>query len=369
MAVHNVTGLGLTSRPCIAAHPYMADTRQPQPTMLHVLTRQETPSIAVGGITPSLKPFARFEAGIPRLLASFDPTKERLACATDPFERVLGCLGWKWCRFFTAYHGQILTLLGIAHTHPLTLPRGTPLFQRSVVQQAMGFTVFLKRHRLRWRGIQAIGGTTIDSFHTIKYNLVMETRQPLKTMYHCVYNLNFHLVLVTKYRRKCSTSAMRDHLTGTFTALLDKWGGILLECNGEGDHMHLLIELPPTVCMATFVNNLKTVSSRRLRRDYGAALSRWYRRPVLWSRSYCVLNCGGAPLSVLRQYIEQQGNGASNGGTLATPPAPRGARSSWSTASDLGRPLTRLTSRFSAIRLAAACTVRSGPCSRPDASW
>ena len=135
----------------------------------------------------------------------------------------------------------------------------------------------------------------------------METKQSLKTLYHCVYNLHFHLVLVTKYRRKCLTPPMREHLQGTFAALLAKWGGTLVECNGDADHMHLLIELPPTVLVSTCVNNLKTVSSRLLRRDYGPALARWYRQPVLWSRSYCVLSCGGAPLSVLRQYIEQQG--------------------------------------------------------------
>jgi putative transposase len=139
----------------------------------------------------------------------------------------------------------------------------------------------------------------------------METKQPLTTLYHCVYNLNFHLVLVTKYRRKCLTVAMREHLKGTFTSLLGKWGGTLMECNGEADHMHLLIELPPTVLLSTFVNNVKTVSSRLLRKTYARELARWYRQPVLWSRSYCVLSCGGAPLSVLRQYIEQQGNGAS----------------------------------------------------------
>ena len=135
----------------------------------------------------------------------------------------------------------------------------------------------------------------------------METKQQLKVLYHCVYNLHFHLVLVTKYRRKCLTPPMRAHLQSTFAALLEKWGGTLVECNGEADHMHLLLELPPTVLVSTCVNNLKTVSSRLLRKAYGPELTRWYRQPVLWSRSYCVLSCGGAPLSVLRQYIEQQG--------------------------------------------------------------
>jgi putative transposase len=104
---------------------------------------------------------------------------------------------------------------------------------------------------------------------------------------------------------------MRTHLQDTFATLLKKWGGTLVECNGEADHMHLLLELPPTVLLARFVNNLKTVSSRLLRKAYGPELAKWYRQPVLWSRSYCILSCGGAPLNVLRQYIEQQGNDAS----------------------------------------------------------
>ena len=76
----------------------------------------------------------------------------------------------------------------------------------------MGFPLRLKRGLLRRCGIEAIRGTAVDSFHAFKYNLVMETKQPLKTLYHCVYNLHFHLVVVTKYRRKCLTPAMRTHL-------------------------------------------------------------------------------------------------------------------------------------------------------------
>jgi putative transposase len=110
-----------------------------------------------------------------------------------------------------------------------------------------------------------------------------------------------------KYRRKCLTPAMRATLKDRCAAHLGTWGGTLIECNGEADHLHLLIELPPTVQLSIFVNNLKTVTSRLLRKTYQEKLSRWYRQPVLWSRSYCVLTCGGAPLSILRQHIEQQG--------------------------------------------------------------
>jgi len=134
----------------------------------------------------------------------------------------------------------------------------------------------------------------------------MSPRQELKTLYHCVYNLQYHLVLVTKYRRKCITAPLLARLKEILAATTAKWGGELIECNGEADHVHLLISLSPTVQLSIFVNNVKTVSSRLIRKDFGRELARWYRQPVFWSRSYCIISCGGAPLSVLRQYIEQQ---------------------------------------------------------------
>jgi putative transposase len=85
------------------------------------------------------------------------------------------------------------------------------------------------------------------------------------------------------------------------------WCGELLECNGEPDHVHMLLWLPPTVALSDFVNALKTGTSRRLRKEFAAELKKHYWKPVLWSRSYCILSVGGAPLSVLKQYIQQQG--------------------------------------------------------------
>lgn len=84
------------------------------------------------------------------------------------------------------------------------------------------------------------------------------------------------------------------------------WGGRLMEFNGEVDHVHLLIALPPNLDLSVFVNNLKTTSSRLIRKEFAAKMNRVYRKPVFWSRSYCIISCGGAPLSILKQYIEQQ---------------------------------------------------------------
>lgn len=112
--------------------------------------------------------------------------------------------------------------------------------------------------------------------------------------------------MVTKYRRKCITAPMLARLKDILTATTAKWGGELIECNGEADHVHLLISVRPDIKLSTFINNLKTVSSRLIRKEFGGELSRWYHKPVFWNRSYCLISCGGAPLSVLRQYIEQQ---------------------------------------------------------------
>ena len=131
-------------------------------------------------------------------------------------------------------------------------------------------------------------------------------KQRLKTLYHCTYNLNYHLVIVTKYRHKCITKEMLLRLEVICERLCEKWACELVEFNGEADHVHLLVALNPKVQPSIFVNNLKTVSSRLLRKEFTAHLAKTYRQPVFWSRSYCILTCGGAPLAVIKQYIEQQ---------------------------------------------------------------
>ncbi len=100
---------------------------------------------------------------------------------------------------------------------------------------------------------------------------------------------------------------MLDRLKTIFIDLTQKWECELLEFNGEADHVHMLLSLNPKVAPSIFVNNLKTVSSRLIRRDFGIELAKVYwKKPVFWSRSYCIITCAGAPLSVIKQYIEQQ---------------------------------------------------------------
>jgi putative transposase len=132
-------------------------------------------------------------------------------------------------------------------------------------------------------------------------------KQQLNKLNHCTFNLNYHLVIVTKYRRTCITSAMLERLKEICAALVNKWECELLEFNGEADHLHLLLALNPKVMPSVFVNNLKTVTSRLIRKEFLSHIEKfYYKKPIFWSRSYCIITCGGAPLSIIKQYIQQQ---------------------------------------------------------------
>ncbi len=122
---------------------------------------------------------------------------------------------------------------------------------------------------------------------------------------HVVYALHAHLVFITKYRRDVlSALAIRD-LNGIFAKVCEDFGAELVECSGEDDHVHLLITYPPKVILSKLVNSLKGVSSRRLR-DMRPEITGRYHQGVLWTPSYFVASCGGAPLSVVAEYVRSQ---------------------------------------------------------------
>jgi len=134
----------------------------------------------------------------------------------------------------------------------------------------------------------------------------MSKSQALNTLFHCSYSMHYHLVLVTKYRRRCITQEMANFLAVQYDRLLQKWDCKLLEVNGEPDHMHLLISVNPKILPAKLVNMLKTSTSRMVRNRFSEHLSRYYWKPVFYSRSYCLVTCGGAPLDIVKQYLEKQ---------------------------------------------------------------
>jgi putative transposase len=130
--------------------------------------------------------------------------------------------------------------------------------------------------------------------------------QELHANYNGVFRLVYHLVLVTKYRRKVFTGAMLDRAGAILSDLCVAWEGKLVECSGEADHIHALVDMPPRVRVSDLVNNLKTVTSRRLRAEFPAVRAAYGDKAVLWSPSYCIVSAQGAPLEVLKRYIEGQ---------------------------------------------------------------
>jgi len=131
-------------------------------------------------------------------------------------------------------------------------------------------------------------------------------KQQLYTHAHCVYKLSYHIVFVTKYRHKALTGTMLDRLRELFLKICDKAGCMLIEMIGEADHVHLLIDANPNIQPSRLVNTLKTISSREIRREFGDELGKYYWKPVLWHRSYCIVSSGGAPLDILIRYIQNQ---------------------------------------------------------------
>ena len=122
---------------------------------------------------------------------------------------------------------------------------------------------------------------------------------------HVVYRIHIHLVFVPKYRRKIFDADALDRLKTAFSTVCRACEATLDEFNGESDYVHLRVHYPPKVAVSVLVNSLKGVSARRLRQDR-PDIARRYWRGGLWSASYFAASCGGAPIEVLRQYIEQQ---------------------------------------------------------------
>src|SRR5262249_7965562 len=137
------------------------------------------------------------------------------------------------------------------------------------------------------------------------YNWSMKNANDFRTGRHCVFKLHVHLVFVTKYRRRVLTEAAHETLRDIFAKVCQDFEAVLADSNGEDDYVHLLVEYPPKVAVSTLVNSLKGVSSRRLRQQHPDMAARYY-KGVLWSPSYFAASCGGAPLSIIQQYIEDQ---------------------------------------------------------------
>ena len=117
--------------------------------------------------------------------------------------------------------------------------------------------------------------------------------------------MHVHLVFVTKYRHRVLDGDAISRLRSIFNRVCTDFEAELVQLDGENNHVHLLVKYPPKVAVSHLVNSLKGVSSRMLRQERPDLAARYW-QGVLWSPSYFAASCGGAPLNILKDYIQQQ---------------------------------------------------------------
>lgn len=111
----------------------------------------------------------------------------------------------------------------------------------------------------------------------------------------------------TKYRKGAiHTNRVRELLRAAMTSVATDAGAEISAIEADGDHVHLLIEYPPQLALSRLVNSLKGVSSRRLRQQGWPEVRRILWGDAFWSPSYCVVSCGGAPIDIVKAYVENQ---------------------------------------------------------------
>ncbi|SNT48150.1 putative transposase [Streptosporangium subroseum] len=138
----------------------------------------------------------------------------------------------------------------------------------------------------------------------------MAEYEDIRTGRHCVFALHAHLVFVTKFRHEVFADTHLSRMEEIMRDVCADFETELAEFNGESNHVHLLVNFPPKIALSKLVNSLKGVSSRRMRQEFPELAHHYYRATKLWSVSYFAGSVDGAPLSVLRQYIDQQNRSA-----------------------------------------------------------
>lgn len=124
---------------------------------------------------------------------------------------------------------------------------------------------------------------------------------------HSVFSVRLHFVFVTHYRRKVLNAEMLNRLKQMIEQVSNKMDCQLIEFNGESDHIHILLDFHPKNSIAAVVGSLKSATARMLKKEFPEEVKKYYWGKVsFWSNSYYVSSCGGAPIEVLKKYIQNQ---------------------------------------------------------------
>ena len=123
---------------------------------------------------------------------------------------------------------------------------------------------------------------------------------------HSVFCLNYHLVLVVKYRRKVIDDTISARLREIFEYIQPAYNITLQEWNHDKDHVHILFSAHPKSELSKFLNAYKSASSRLIKKEFPQIRKQLWEE-YFWSRSFCLISTGGATIEVIRAYIESQG--------------------------------------------------------------
>lgn len=113
--------------------------------------------------------------------------------------------------------------------------------------------------------------------------------------------------MVVKYRRKVFDEDISDRARHIFEYISPKYGITLDEWNHDEDHVHVMFRAQPKSEISKFINAYKSASSRIIKKEYPEIREKLWKE-CFWSQSFCLLTAGGAPIEVIRQYIESQGD-------------------------------------------------------------
>lgn len=122
---------------------------------------------------------------------------------------------------------------------------------------------------------------------------------------HSVYLLSYHLVLVTKYRRKVINQEIFDELIDIFKKISVNYDVELQEANWDQDHIHLLFESNPTTSLVKFINSYKSASSRLIKKDFPKIKHKLW-KSTFWKTGYFITTTGGANIETIQKYIQKQ---------------------------------------------------------------
>ena len=139
-----------------------------------------------------------------------------------------------------------------------------------------------------------------------RYNERTDSHMELESNNHSVFMLRYHLVFVVKYRREVIDDVISARLKEIFEYIAPGYKITLKEWNHDKDHVHILFSAHPKTEISKFINAYKAASSRLVKKEYPHIRGKLWKE-YFWSRSFCLITVGGAPLEVLQRYIESQG--------------------------------------------------------------